>query len=306
MITKRYQFAHTIIEISLPEELPIPDNMSMFEIGCGPEKAEEADRQQAVPGAAQPHKRIELEIVDDLAPMRDAFCEKHPNATQIVRKNLCVLTDGEAECRLIAIEGAEAPYAVYVEECAELTRTRVHRDIVGLMKTDTVFGSLLGLEKVMMRHGGMILHSAYMCRNGKAVLFSAPSETGKSTQARLWEEYRGTRQINGDRSLLIREEDGWYAYGWPLCGSSEICHNEAYPIEAIVMLYQAKENEVKRLGAGPAMKKVMSQIMINMWNSEFQMQAMDRIQQLVMEVPVFELGCNISEDAVACLEGVLN
>ena len=136
-------------------------------------------------------------------------------------------------------------------------------------------------------------------------MFSAPSETGKSTQAGLWEQYRGTRQINGDRSLLVREKDGWYAYGWPICGSSGICHNESYPIQTIVMLYQAKENVINRLGPAAAMKKVMSQITINMWNMEFQMEVMDLIQQLIAEIPVYELGCDISEDAVACLERVL-
>lgn len=112
--------------------------------------------------------------------------------------------------------------------------------------------------------------------------------------------------INGDRSLLLHNSDGWYAYGWPICGSSEICYNENYPIKAIVMLYQAKENVVKRLGMADAMKKVIPQITINMWDTEFQLCAIDLITQLISEVPVYELGCDISESAVVCLESVLN
>ena len=152
---------------------------------------------------------------------------------------------------------------------------------------------------------GGILHSAYMCYEDTAVLFSAPSETGKSTQAGLWEKYRGTWTVNGDRSLLIREEDGWYANGWPVCGSSEICNNKSYPVRAIVMLSQAKENRISRLKGLEALRKVMEQITINAWNSEFQIQAMDELEILLKEVPVYHLECDISEDAVRCLEDVL-
>jgi len=286
---KKYRFAYTTIEIQLPNEMPIPDNMALFEED----------------GSNAASKRYELEVADDLVPVVQQFGTEYPDAKQILRPNMQLLVAADKECRIVKLAGVPAPYAVHIEESAELTRVWVKREIVPHLAIDTIFGSLLGLEKVVLRDNAIILHSAYMCREGKAVLFSAPSETGKSTQAGLWERYRGTRQINGDRSLLVREESGWYAHGWPICGSSEICHNECYPIQAIVMLYQAKENVIRSLGPAEAMKKVMSQITINMWNTEFQMKVMDLIQQLIAEVPVYELGCDISEDAVKCLESVL-
>ena len=298
---KRYRFAHTNIEINMPEEVPVPENMGLFEVSTAEKKGGNADDLQS----EAVHKKYWLVITDNLAPIVQQFLEANPGARQIQRSNALIFMTSDKECRIVRNPGAQAPYAVQIEESPEETRVWVHREIVPHLAIDTIFGSLLGLEKVVLRDNAMILHSAYMCREGKAVLFSAPSETGKSTQAGLWERYRGTRQINGDRSLLVREESGWYAHGWPICGSSEICHNECYPIQAIVMLYQAKENVIRSLGPAEAMKKVMSQITINMWNTEFQMKVMDLIQQLIAEVPVYELGCDISEDAVKCLESVL-
>lgn len=298
---KRYRFAHTNIEISLPGEMPMPENMGLFEIPVACKECKDAEQLQS--DIVQ--KYYYLEITDNLALMIQQFLEANPKARQIQRPNMQIFVTSDKECRIVRSPGAQAPYAVQIEESSEETRVWVQREMVPHLAIDTIFGSLLGLEKVVLREGAMILHSAYMCRAGKAVLFSAPSETGKSTQAGLWERYRGTRQINGDRSLLVREADGWYAYGWPICGSSEICYNESYPIQAIVMLYQAKENVIRSLGPAEAMKKVMSQITINMWNTEFQMKVMDLIQQLITEVPVYELGCDISEDAVKCLESVL-
>lgn len=285
---KQYQFGHTIIEIHLPEEMMIPANMGKFQV-----QAEQVD------------KVYYLEFAENLVQFVQNFQEKNSDIKSIMRKNMQILVAKDKECRLVRFESALSPYAVCVEEGPDLTRVWVNREVEQMMQYDTVFSSVLGLEKVVLRKEQLILHSAYMCRDGKAVLFSAPSETGKSTQANLWEKYRGTRTINGDRSLLVKEADGWYAHGWAICGSSEICHNEAYPIQTIVMLHQAKENEIQRLGVLDAVKKLMSQITINMWNSEFQMQALDLIQDIVMNVPVYELGCNISEDAVKCLEQVL-
>lgn len=290
VITKQYRIGPTLISIQMPEELPVPENMQLFEVA---EKGE------------TPSKQYCIRTTDNLGTAVEQFLEENPNVRKIQRQNMQILVTLDKECRIVRLHGAPVPYAVQIEESPEETSVWVHREMVPNVVIDTIFGSLLGLEKVVLRDNAMILHSAYMCREGKAVLFSAPSETGKSTQAGLWERYRGTRQINGDRSLLVREEEGWYAYGWPICGSSEICHNESYPIHAIVMLYQAKENVIRSLGPAEAMKKVMSQITINMWNAEFQLKVMDMIQQLITEVPVYELGCDISEDAVKCLESVL-
>ena len=93
----------------------------------------------------------------------------------------------------------------------------------------------LSFKYPAIRHA-LILHSSYLDVNGQALLFSGPSGIGKSTQADLWVRHRGAAILNGDKSLLIREPDGWYAHGWPICGSSGICRNESRRIRAIVML----------------------------------------------------------------------
>lgn len=285
---KQYQFGHIRIELHIPDEMPIPENMKLFE--CSGQEV-------------QMHYR--LEYTAELLSAERQFRKEYPTVKEIVRENMRILTAGERECRILNFQWEDKPYAVSIETGENETKVWVARDISHMLIHDTVFVSLLSLEKLMIKNEAMILHSAYMCREGKAVLFSAPSETGKSTQADLWERHRQTRTINGDRSLLVREADGWCAYGWPVCGSSRICHNESYPIQAIVMLYQSKTNAVTRLKGFSIIQKLMSQITINMWNAKFQMKAMDLIEQIALELPVYELGCDISEEAVRCLERVL-
>ena len=136
-------------------------------------------------------------------------------------------------------------------------------------------------------------------------MFSAPSETGKTTQANLWEKYRGSRTVNGDRALLGKRKGRWTAQGWPVCGTSEVCHNEEFPIRAVVMLSQAKENQAEQLPPGRAFPLLYSQITVNKWNMKDHLHAIDLIQELAEGGSVFHLGCTISEEAVDCLEEAL-
>ena len=287
-LRKQYLFGNVRIDVILPKEMLIPENVTLFEVQGEPAK-----------------KVCELSFAEDLDQIVDTFSKENPNLKCLQRNSMDILSVQGKECRVLKLEDVNFVYAVCIEENGERVNTWVSSGAANLLQLETIFVSLLAPEKLLIGEGEIILHSAYMLKDGKAVLFSAPSGTGKSTQAELWEAYRGTRQVNGDRSLLVKEADGWYACGWPICGSSGICSNEAYPIQAIVMLQQARENKIKRLGIAAAVRKIVSQVTINMWNAEFQMQAIDLIQDLVMEIPVLELECDISEEAVSCLEGVL-
>ena len=109
---------------------------------------------------------------------------------------------------------------------------------------------ILGMEDILLRHSGLLLHSSFIRCQGKAVLFSAPCGTGKSTQAELWEKYKGADIVNGDRAGLRRLDCGWAAFGLPYAGSSGIYRNESAPLEAVILLRQAEENREAESGGG--------------------------------------------------------
>lgn len=292
MRTGIYQLGEIYIELHIPEEMQIPENLEKFAVDSLPED-------QTL------QRTYFIEYTDEIVQVERALKAQKIPGKEALRENLQVFQTEQGECRSINLHGVPQAYAVSLLKLDGTSQVWVDRSYDSWMQYDTVFVAMLALEKEMIQVGAMLLHSAYMCYDGTAVLFSAASGTGKSTQADLWEKYRGTRTINGDRSLLIRETDGWKAYGWPICGSSEICHNEKYPIRAIVMLKQAKENKVYPLQGFRAVRDTMEQITINAWDSEFQIRVMDLLEELRKEVPIYCLECDISEDAVRCLEQVL-
>lgn len=283
-----YKIGKVCIEIHMPEEMLMPENMSLFQV------SEEDDIAM----------RYFLDYTEDVVAMTQELSEQRIPGKEAVRNNIHVFQTKAGECRVMNFIGHPLPYVITLSD-GSTTRVWFQKEIAHMLKYDTVFVSALSLEKLMLDAGAMIFHSAYMNYKDRAVLFSAPSETGKSTQANLWETYRGTYTVNGDRSLLIRENDGWYAYGWPICGSSEICRNEVYPIRAIVMLKQAKVNRAYPLKGFQALREVMEQMTINTWDADFQMKVMDKLEELLTEVPVYRLECDISEDAVRCLEELI-
>ncbi len=104
------------------------------------------------------------------------------------------------------------------------------------------FFEQLSLQHALLQKKRLLLHGAYVLYQGSAIVFTAPSGTGKTTQAELWKRTRGARIINGDRLILGIAEDRVTAYGVPISGSSAECENVTAPVRAIVSLSQAKEN----------------------------------------------------------------
>lgn len=221
------------------------------------------------------------------------------------RPDLIVSRTSAGENRLLGIKGRTDFYATYSEISNAEAKILLSLDQIKNLSIDPVFTSLFALEQRMIEKDSLILHCAYIVYHGKAILFSAPSGTGKSTQADLWRQYRDSDIINGDRALLRKTDNKWIACGWPVCGSSEICKCKDLPIHTIVMLEQGKINYAKKLSPVQAFAQLYGQITINQWNADFVERAISNLEDLISLVPVYQLTCDISEDAVSCLEHTL-
>ena len=157
---------------------------------------------------------------------------------------------------------------------------------------------ILGMEDILLRHFGLLLHASFIRCQGKAVLFSAPCGTGKSTQAELWEKYEGADIINGDRAGLRRLGCGWAAFGLPYAGSSGIYRNESAPLAAVILLRQAKENCLRKLKALEAFPDLYREITVHRWDRNFVSESTELLLQLLQEIPVYLLECRPDQEAV--------
>ncbi len=217
------------------------------------------------------------------------------------RDDIRILKKDNHEERLLIARGDDTPYAIYREISDDRAIIRIKRNKQELFSLDTVFNSVFALERHLIDYDALLLHCAYIEINDTAVLFSAPSGVGKSTQASLWEQYKKANIINGDRALIQRSDQGFMVHGFPVCGSSEICHARSLPIKAIVMLSQAKSNHLSHISLIASFTSLYGQITINSWDRGFTEKSVDILNCLAEKVPIYKLDCTISQEAVDIL-----
>jgi hypothetical protein len=160
-----------------------------------------------------------------------------------------------------------------------------------------VFSTILQGERLLLRHNAFLLHSAVVELNGKAVLFSAPSGVGKSTQANLWSQHLGAEILNGDRAIIRRINGGFTAAGSFWSGTSGIYRNVQAPIAGIFLLEQASANTIVPVGAG-AFKSLLTETTVNSWDPEFMEQITDLICDVITHTPIYRLRCRPDQAAV--------
>ena len=107
------------------------------------------------------------------------------------------------------------------------------------------------LNHLLLHFRAMAFHASFIEYAGQAILFTAASGTGKSTQAELWRVHRGAEVLNGDKAA-VKLEGTPLACGLPFCGTSGICVNRDVPLRAVVVLSQGPDNTVSRLSPSQA------------------------------------------------------
>lgn len=168
-----------------------------------------------------------------------------------------------------------------------------------------VISDHIGMETLFLKYRCLLVHASFIRWGQKGILFSAPSGTGKSTQAELWSSYEQAEILNGDRAAVRKELDSWYAYGLPYAGSSGIYRNEKAKLEAVVVLRQSSKNSIREIGVGEAVRYLYPEVMIHKWDTEFVDIAVDILMELVKEIPIYLLECLPNKEAVYVLKEML-
>lgn len=179
------------------------------------------------------------------------------------------------------------------------------KDFLSYLRGNTTLFYLSALEYRMVRRGDMVLHASAVLDQGRTLLFSAPSGTGKSTQAALWQRCRHSRLVNGDRVLLHREKDSWLACGWPMAGSSGVSLPFRAPIRALVLLDKASKNTARRLSSGEAWNLAGKEIVLRPWDTSDISLAGELLRGFCRETAVYAYSCRKDESAADTLYGIL-
>ncbi len=234
-------------------------------------------------------------------------CETFPE-TSVKNKSKAgeffVSVDGETVYREFPMGTVPGALTRYTPADTSFSETFFTQKSFPVMMDSRYMWSSVSLAQLLLSKNAFFIHSSFIEIGGKAVLFSAPCGTGKSTQAALWEKYRSAEVINGDKAGILVEDDV-YACGVPFCGTSGICKNKNLPLEAIVLLEQSTQNSINRLAGAEAIQRVLQNIYLDLIATNEQQTVIDLLIKLFKTVPVYSFGCTPDENAVIALENEL-
>lgn len=148
----------------------------------------------------------------------------------------------------------------------------------------------------------VVFHSCVVEYEGRAFAFTARSGTGKSTHARLWMRYLGDQGVKilcGDKPFLYVPERGEpMVYGCPWMGKEGWGYNGRAPLAGICVLRQAPTCSIERLAPADASETIVRQCYIPRKSPVGALTVLRCIDRVLAEVPVWAMGCDISETAV--------
>lgn len=234
-------------------------------------------------------------------------CEAFPE-TSVKNKSksgeFFVFAEGETVYREFPMGTVPGALTRYTPADTSFSETFFTQKSFPVMMDSRYMWSSVSLAQLLLSENAFFIHSSFIEIGGKAVLFSAPCGTGKSTQAALWEKHRSAEVINGDKAGIL-VENGVYACGAPFCGTSGICKNKNLPLGAIVFLSQSPQNHIRKCNGSDALQKLMQNIYLDYSAPDEARMFVDLAIQIINNIPIFDFGCTPDEDAVITLEKTL-
>ncbi|MDD6276744.1 MAG: hypothetical protein PUB20_07980 [Clostridia bacterium] len=186
-------------------------------------------------------------------------------------------------------------------------------DRIELLKDDTQTAGQAAFEYMSrmavysaINSGVVTFHGALVEYNGNGIIIAAPSETGKTTHARLWRDSLGAIIINGDNSCCFLKNGVWTGFGIPWCGTSGENINRSVPICALVTLERSETNKVEKLDGMEAFKETLPVLQCPVWDTQLSEKSLNGLDSFINDVPVYRLKCRPDRDSVETLKKALN
>ena len=147
----------------------------------------------------------------------------------------------------------------------------------------------------------LVVHGAAVSINGRGVVFTAPSGTGKTTHiGLLMDNYpNDVSIINGDKPIIHVKADGVCVCSTPWAGKEDLNANVISPLGTICLVARAKENAISKIDPAQHFSFIMKQMYLPI-SGESRLLTLDLADKLAKSVDFYLLECNISSDAAKC------
>ena len=209
-------------------------------------------------------------------------------------------------CKDYRVDGQADFFVSIKEEDIAFEREKSDREneLEGLPKqdfSDAYLETLAVYRKIadrMLKRDTLLFHGSAIAVDGRAVLFTAKSGTGKSTHTRLWRQVFGDRavMVNDDKPFLKLTETGVLACGSPWSGKHGLDTNITVPLQGICILERGRENQIHRISPEEALPMLLHQSYCPL-EPEKGARFEERVRLLAETVPLWHMYCNMDPSA---------
>ncbi|MHB0995346.1 MAG: hypothetical protein ACYC2I_03140 [Elusimicrobiales bacterium] len=113
------------------------------------------------------------------------------------------------------------------------------------------------ISSLLLRSGGMMLHSAGLVKDGRAYLFPGRSGAGKSTLSRL-AAAAGAEVISDEINMVRREGTRFFVHGSPFWGEMRADGRPGrWPLGGIYLPKKARSSGLRPCGRGKLLKTLL-------------------------------------------------
>lgn len=154
------------------------------------------------------------------------------------------------------------------------------------------------IADVLPNYDRILFHGSSLSIDGRGVLFTATSGTGKSTHTRFWREAFGSRvrMINDDKPFLHVGEDGVTVYGTPWRGKHALGGNYSAPLEAVYFVNRGVENRAEPISPRDLFPLLLQQTYAPE-NPAAMAKTLALVSRLSRNVKLLKLFCNLDPQA---------
>ncbi len=160
--------------------------------------------------------------------------------------------------------------------------------------------------EIAIKHKLLPMHAAAINDHGHAILVSAPSQTGKSTHARLWKMMDDKVEILNDDKPLIGLKDGrMMVFSSPFSGKTSLNQNMDIPLKALVFLYQGKENMASLMERDDIIKEMMKNMMRPSDEASWD-DILGIIEEMIEKLPIYKFEATPKVEAAYYLKKIID
>jgi len=143
--------------------------------------------------------------------------------------------------------------------------------------------------KLLAAEDGILVHACAIQVAGKGLAFAGKSGAGKSTTARLWLQQGQGEVLCDDRVIIRKGSEGFRVYGTPWHGDIPAVSPTSVPLRRLYFLRHSEQCQLALLSPAAASSRLLQCVFATWWDPEGMASTLRFVEELVREVPCFEL-----------------